>query len=261
MSLHPPHREAAELWLAEEPDPQTASELRALIERYDRGDHTAMRELHEAFHGRLEFGTAGLRGLLGPGPQRMNRVLVRQVTAGLAAYLVAHVRDVTRGVVIGYDGRHNSRIFAEDTGRVLAGAGIVAFVAHRAWPTPTTAWAVVGPGHLGAAHRRSADRETAGTPRRVVRRLLSGVPTRPRRCARRCDDNAPDFVERPDGQLIAIEIKAAAAPTEADTKHLSWFKTTLGPTVAAAVLFHSGPRVFRMLNDVWTLPTSCLWGR
>lgn len=143
MSLHPPHREAAELWLAEDPDPQTASELRALIERYDRGDHGATRELHEAFHGRLEFGTAGLRGLLGPGPQRMNRVLVRQVTAGLAAYLVAHVRDVTRGVVIGYDGRHNSRIFAEDTARVLAGAGIVALLAHRAWPTPTTAWAVV----------------------------------------------------------------------------------------------------------------------
>lgn len=148
MSLHPPHREAAELWLAEDPDPQTASELRALIERFDRGDHAATRELHEAFHGRLEFGTAGLRGLLGPGPQRMNRVLVRQVTAGLATYLLAHVRDVSRGVVIGYDGRHNSRVFAEDTARVLAGAGIVALLAHRAWPTPTTAWAVIERGAI-----------------------------------------------------------------------------------------------------------------
>jgi len=143
MSLHPPLREAAELWLAEDPDPQTAGQLRALIERYDRGDRAAAHELHESFHGRLEFGTAGLRGILGPGPQRMNRVLVRQVTAGLAAYLTAHGGDPSRGVVIGYDGRHKSRVFAEDTARVLAGAGFVALLAHRPWPTPTTAWAVV----------------------------------------------------------------------------------------------------------------------
>lgn len=143
MSLHPPYREAAERWLAEDPDPQTTRELRTLLARYDRGDIAAARELHEAFHGRLEFGTAGLRGFLGPGPQRMNRVLVRQVTAGLAAYLAANVSDLRGGVVIGHDARHNSRVFAEDTARVLAGAGIVALLAHRPWPTPTTAWAVV----------------------------------------------------------------------------------------------------------------------
>jgi len=144
MSLHPPHREAAELWLAEDPDPKTAGELRALIARYDRGDKAAQTELHEAFHGQLEFGTAGLRGILGPGPQRMNRVLVRKVSAGLAAYLVANVPNATaHGVVIGHDARHNSRVFAEDTARVLAGAGIRSYLAHRPWPTPTTAWAVV----------------------------------------------------------------------------------------------------------------------
>src|SRR5262245_34972576 len=143
MSLHPPHREAAELWLSEDPDPKTADELRALIDRYDRGDTAAQRELHEMFHGQLEFGTAGLRGILGPGPQRMNRVLVRKVSAGLAAYLRAHLPDAAaRGVVIGHDARHNSRVFAEDTARVLAGAGIRALLAHRPWPTPTTAWAV-----------------------------------------------------------------------------------------------------------------------
>ena len=143
MSLHPPFREAAEAWLSEDPDSKTAAELRALIERADKGDAKAQRELHESFDGQLEFGTAGLRGILGPGPQKMNRVLVRKVTAGLAAYLKAQVPDVaTRGVLIGHDSRHNSRVFAEDTARVLAGAGIKALLAPRPWPTPTTAWAV-----------------------------------------------------------------------------------------------------------------------
>ena len=139
MSLHPPDREAAEQWLAEDPDPKTRGELKALL---DAGDY---KQLHELFHGQLEFGTAGLRGMFGPGPQRMNRVLVRKVSAGLAAYLRAQgVAD--RGVVIGHDARHLSREFAEDTARVLAGAGIRAYLAHRPWPTPTTAWAVVDRG-------------------------------------------------------------------------------------------------------------------
>jgi phosphomannomutase len=139
MSLHPPDREAAEQWLAEDPDPKTRGELEALLESND------YKQLHELFHGQLEFGTAGLRGMFGPGPQRMNRVLVRKVSAGLAAYLRAQgVAD--RGVVIGHDARHLSREFAEDTARVLAGAGIRSYLAHRPWPTPTTAWAVVDRG-------------------------------------------------------------------------------------------------------------------
>jgi phosphomannomutase len=143
MSLHPPIREAAEAWLSEDPDPTTADELRALLEAYDRGDPAAQRELTERFTGALEFGTAGLRGILGAGPQRMNRVLVRKVTAGLAAYLLDQVGDAReRGVLIGHDARRNSRVFAEDTARVLGGAGIRAYLAHRPWPTPTTAWAV-----------------------------------------------------------------------------------------------------------------------
>ncbi|HWO19899.1 MAG TPA: phospho-sugar mutase [Kofleriaceae bacterium] len=144
MSLHPPIREAAEAWLAEDPDPTTAGELRALLEAYDRADTAAQRDLTERFTGALEFGTAGLRGILGAGPQRMNRVLVRKVSAGLAAYLLAEVPDArARGVLIGHDARRNSRVFAEDTARVLGGAGIKVYLAHRPWPTPTTAWAVV----------------------------------------------------------------------------------------------------------------------
>lgn len=144
MSLHPPHREAAEAWLSQDPDPITAEELRAIIAAADRGDASAVAELHERFTGALEFGTAGLRGILGAGPQRMNRVLVRKVTAGLAAYLLANVPEAKRlGVVVAHDARRNSRVFAEDTARVLGGAGITVYLAHRPWPTPTTAWAVV----------------------------------------------------------------------------------------------------------------------
>jgi phosphomannomutase len=137
------HRALAEAWLAEDPDPVTADELRRLIAACDAGDAAALADLAERFTGSLEFGTAGLRGILGAGPQRMNRVLVRKVSAGLAAYLIANADDARRrGVVIGHDARRNSRVFAEDTARVLGGAGIKVLLAHRPWPTPTTAWAV-----------------------------------------------------------------------------------------------------------------------
>ncbi|MDQ3340290.1 MAG: phospho-sugar mutase [Myxococcota bacterium] len=137
-------RDVAAAWLEEDPDPSTAEELRALLAAVDGGDVNATKELTERFTGALEFGTAGLRGILGAGPQRMNRVLVRKVSAGLGAYLLANVPDAKRlGVVIGHDARRNSRVFSEDTARVLAGMGIRVYLAHRPWPTPTTAWAVV----------------------------------------------------------------------------------------------------------------------
>ena len=136
----PTFREAAAAWLAEDPDPKTAAELRELL---GTSDEATDLELRDRFDGQLEFGTAGLRGVLGAGPQRMNRVLVRKVTAGLGAYLVAKIPGAaSRGVAIGYDSRHNSRVFAEDTARVLAGLGIKSYLAHRPWPTPTAAWAV-----------------------------------------------------------------------------------------------------------------------
>src|SRR5262245_4243293 len=137
------HRELAEAWLAEDPDRETAAELRALLAACDAGDDAAQKDLAERFTGALEFGTAGLRGILGAGPHRMNRLLVRKVTAGLAAYLIAELDDARdRGVVIGHDARRLSREFAEDTARVLGGAGIRSYLAHRPWPTPMTAWSV-----------------------------------------------------------------------------------------------------------------------
>jgi phosphomannomutase len=132
--------EDARAWIAQDPDPVTRTELDALVARAEAGEQTARDDLAERFSGRLEFGTAGLRGELGAGPMRMNRVLVAQAAAGLAAYLLA--RDEHPSVVIGYDGRHNSGVFARDSAAILAGAGVQATILPRTLPTPVLAFAV-----------------------------------------------------------------------------------------------------------------------
>ncbi|AKU92054.1 phospho-sugar mutase [Vulgatibacter incomptus] len=136
-------REMASAWLAEDPDPETREELEDIL---GKGDEAA---LADRFGGRLEFGTAGLRGLIGAGPNRMNRSVVIRTTAGLAAYLLEHVPDAKeRGVVVGYDGRRLSDAAKDDVAAVLAGHGILARVFSDVAPTPLTAFAV---SHLGAA--------------------------------------------------------------------------------------------------------------
>ena len=130
----------ARSWMAQDPDPVTRSELDALVAAADAGDAPAAAELSERFAGRLEFGTAGLRGELGAGPMRMNRVLVAQAAAGLAAYLLARAPHPT--VVVGYDGRHNSSVFARDTAELMQGAGVQVTLLPRALPTPVLAFAV-----------------------------------------------------------------------------------------------------------------------
>ena len=131
--------DTARAWLAEDPDPATAAELSALLERAESGDADAADELSDAFDGTLQFGTAGLRGRLGPGSNRMNRVVVARAAAGLAAYLRAH--GGTR-VVVGYDARRNSDVFARDTAEIMAAAGIQAMVLPAALPTPVLAFAI-----------------------------------------------------------------------------------------------------------------------
>ena len=131
--------DTARAWLAEDPDPATAAELSALLERAESGDTAAADELADAFDGTLQFGTAGLRGRLGPGSNRMNRVVVARAAAGLAAYLRAH--GGTR-VVVGYDARRNSDVFARDTAEIMAAAGIEAMVLPAALPTPVLAFAI-----------------------------------------------------------------------------------------------------------------------
>ena len=131
--------DTARAWLAEDPDPATAAELSALIAKAEAGEADAAAELADAFDGTLQFGTAGLRGRLGPGSNRMNRIVVARAAAGLAAYLVANGGT---SVVVGYDARRNSDVFAADTARIMAGAGITAMVLPSALPTPVLAFAI-----------------------------------------------------------------------------------------------------------------------
>jgi len=130
-------RAAAQAWLADDPDPDTRAELEALLES---SDPAAVAELEDRFSGPLEFGTAGLRGALGAGPNRMNRVVVTRAAAGLAAYLRS--TGAQGPVVIGYDARHNSDVFARDTAEVMTGAGFEALLLPRPLPTPLLAYAI-----------------------------------------------------------------------------------------------------------------------
>lgn len=138
---------AARAWLAQDPDPVTREELADLISRVEEGDAAADDDLADRFSTRLAFGTAGLRGTLGAGPNRMNRVLVAQAAAGFAAYLRERSPGGTPTVVVGYDGRRNSDVFARDSVEIFAGAGLHAILLPRLLPTPVLAFAVR---HLGA---------------------------------------------------------------------------------------------------------------
>jgi phosphomannomutase len=139
----------ARAWLAQDPDSETRAELRAVIESAEAGDTDAAADLADRFAGRLEFGTAGLRGRLGAGSNRMNRVLIGQAAAGLAAYVRERATgEETPLVVVGYDGRRNSDVFARDSAEIFAGAGLRALIMPRLLPTPVLAFAVR---HLGAS--------------------------------------------------------------------------------------------------------------
>ena len=118
-----------------------------MITRAAAGEEAAVADLDDRFRTRLAFGTAGLRGELGAGSNRMNRVLVAQAAAGFAAYLREKSHGGVPTVVIGYDGRRNSRVFATDSAELFAGAGLRAILLPRLLPTPVLAFAVR---HLGA---------------------------------------------------------------------------------------------------------------
>src|SRR5437868_8627321 len=122
-------RAQALAWLRQDPDETTRAELQKLL---DANDTAA---LADRFGASLEFGTAGLRGVLGAGPNRMNRAVVRRTTAGLASHLKAQGAEVAaRGVLVARDGRRMSDVFAEDVAGVLAAQGIPAFVFEKVAP-------------------------------------------------------------------------------------------------------------------------------
>jgi phosphomannomutase len=132
-------------WIEQDPDAVTKSQLTELLNAAQT-DQAALLELQDAFSAPLEFGTAGLRGALGAGPNRMNRVTVLQAASGLAHYLVQQGFS-GRKVVIGFDARYNSDVFADDTARVMSGAGLEPVIFSHVVPTPVLAFAIR---HLGA---------------------------------------------------------------------------------------------------------------
>jgi phosphomannomutase len=145
----------AERWISDDPDPATQAELRELLAQSrtqggaSGGGSAAEAQLADRFSASLEFGTAGLRGVLGAGPNRMNRAVVARATWGLAQELLASVPGAAeRGVVVGGDARRLSRELSEDTAAILAAAGLRVFLCDEPVPTPFVAFAIK---HLRAA--------------------------------------------------------------------------------------------------------------
>ena len=137
--------DAIQSWIDDDPDPATAAEVAALLAQAKGGSEAAAADLADRFSGTLEFGTAGLRGVMGGGPNRMNRAVVIRAAAGLTAWLKDRLGTFT--VVIGCDARHGSAQFARDTAAVVTAAGGRALLLPAAQPTPVLAFAVR---HLGA---------------------------------------------------------------------------------------------------------------
>ncbi|MCH8566440.1 phospho-sugar mutase [Nesterenkonia sp. LB17] len=144
---------AVRRWIDQDPDADTRSKLQQLLQRAEDSDASATAELQRLFAGRLAFGTAGLRAELGPGPLRMNRLVVRQTAAGMLSYAEEQLakaqqqadnpqdlmRSGARKIVIGYDARHQSDEFAADTAEIFSAAGWEVHLFTRPGPTPLLA--------------------------------------------------------------------------------------------------------------------------
>jgi phosphomannomutase len=130
-------------WIADDPDENTREQAAEVLLAAREGDAQSIAQLEQWFGPFLTFGTAGLRGPLGPGPSCMNRAVVSRAAAGLCAYLV---KRNAKKIVVGYDARHGSIDFALDTVAIAAGAGLEAILLPRTLPTPVLAFAIR---HLG----------------------------------------------------------------------------------------------------------------
>lgn len=142
MTTSPDVLQKALQWNEQDPDPETQSELADIIQRARAGDSDALNDLHDRFDTRLTFGTAGLRGELAAGSNRMNRVLIAQTALGFARWLLTNITEPEITIVIGYDGRKNSDIFAKDTAEIMSAIGIQALVLPKPIATPVLAFAI-----------------------------------------------------------------------------------------------------------------------
>jgi len=121
-----------EAWIADDPDPRTAAQLQRAL---DAGDEVTLKKY---FNGFLQFGTAGLRGPVGPGPSCMNRAVVGRASAGIAAYMKSHGM---KSVIVGQDARYGSEEFTYETASIMSGAGMDVYLLPRPLPTPVLAFA------------------------------------------------------------------------------------------------------------------------
>ncbi len=236
--------ERARAWRDQDPDAETRDELDAVLARVEAGEAAASDDLADRFGARLAFGTAGLRGELGAGSNRMNRVLVSQAAAGLAAYLLEKGGpDSPPEVVIGYDGRRNSDVFARDSAEIMAGMGLRVVMLPRLLPTPVLAFAVRQLGadagvmvtashnppndngykvYLGGEHGGSqivapADAEIAAHIERIA-------------AERRVDElpRSDAWVTAPESLVEAyVTATAAVAPAPAGAEGLRWVYTAM----------------------------------
>ncbi len=148
--------ERAERWLAGDPDPATRRELKQLLDRND------LDALHDRFDSSLAFRSASFRGLLGAGPNRMNRVTVIRATAGLCAWLRQQLPNAAeRGICVGFDGRRMSRELATDAAGVIAGAGFQVWMLDDEMPTPVLGFSVLETGAAAGVMITAGDSPSA----------------------------------------------------------------------------------------------------
>ncbi|MFN5422257.1 MAG: phospho-sugar mutase [bacterium] len=127
-------REKVDKWLNGNYDEATKSAIRAMISNEQ--------ELTDAFYKDLEFGTGGLRGLMGPGTNRINQYTIGMATQGFANYLLNYFPDTQIRIAVAHDSRNNSRFFAETTAHVMAANGIQVFLFESLRPTPELSFAI-----------------------------------------------------------------------------------------------------------------------
>lgn len=126
----------AQAWLGDGFDEETKAAVQAMLDAEDKTP------LIDAFYQNLEFGTGGLRGIMGPGTNRMNKYVVGMATQGFANYINKAFPDITPAVVVGHDCRNNGRMFAETVANIFSANGIKVYLFESLRPTPEISFAI-----------------------------------------------------------------------------------------------------------------------